>query len=323
MNKIERMTALFNGMETDHVPAGFWFHYPVAYTVEQNVNAHVALFRDIDADIIKIMDDNFGQMVTQEIKIDKPSDWRGIRLPGRDCLQYRRMEEQIRGIVEKIGNEAMVFATMWSPFKIASFTYLASGSTDAAFMAHCKEDPASVLEGIKVIADTLEQWAHGYLAAGANGLYYAGQFSEPARFSTEEWEMLVKPSDLQILHVADSMAAKYNIVHICGEVEHGFQSGPERYQGYPGDLFNWDVHRTGLSLEAGKQLFGKPILGGLDNHGLLIEGSPAQVAEETRRVIEKLGKKGLMIGADCTIPPTISLDNLRAAVQAAKLFSGE
>ena len=47
------------------------------------------------------MDDSFGHMVTEGIDIRKPSDWREIRLPGRDCQQYRKMEKVIRLIAEK------------------------------------------------------------------------------------------------------------------------------------------------------------------------------------------------------------------------------
>ena len=62
MNKRERMKALFSNEETDYVPAGFWFHYPADYTVEQHLEGHLKLFRETDQDIIKLMDDNFGNL---------------------------------------------------------------------------------------------------------------------------------------------------------------------------------------------------------------------------------------------------------------------
>lgn len=92
---------------------------------------------------------------------------------------------------------------------------------------------------------------------------------------------------------------------------------PRRYAGYPGDLFNWDVHRAGLSLEEGRELFQKPILGGLDNHGVLVEGSLEAIRQETQKIIEAMGKRGFMLGADCTVPGEIDWARLRAAVEAA------
>ena len=120
-----------------------------------------------------------------------------------------------------------------------------------------------------------------------------------------------------MLEVTKKIPGKYNIVHICGEMEFGFQSSPRRYAGYPGDLFNWDVHRAGLSLEEGRKLFQKPILGGLDNHGVLVEGSLEAIRQETLKIIKAMGKRGFMLGADCTVPGEIDWARLRAAVEAA------
>lgn len=318
MNKRERMEALFNQRETDYVPAGFWFHYPASYTVEQHLEGHLKLFYETDQDIIKLMDDNFGHFLTKDVHIEKAEDWRNIQLPGRNCEHYKNMEALIRGAVEKVGQEAMIFPTMWSPFKIASFTYVFGGSSDEVFMKHCEEDPDSVLAGVKTIADVLEDWVDGFMEAGADGLYYSGQFSEPARFSAEIWEKMVKPFDLQILDRVHTWENKYNIVHICGEAEHNFTASPERYVGYPGDLFNWDVHRDQLSLEQGRECFNKPVLGGLDNHGILIQGSLKDIAEETKHIIRKFGKKGFMLGADCTVPADIDIERLKTAIQAAR-----
>ena len=63
MNRIERMKAVFANQEPDYTPAGFWFHYPSSLTAEETADAHVKLYHELDNDIIKIMDDSFGNMV--------------------------------------------------------------------------------------------------------------------------------------------------------------------------------------------------------------------------------------------------------------------
>ena len=305
-------------MEPDRVPAGFWFHYPRGSPWRTRAQAHVDLCRSVGTDIIKIMDDNFGRFFTQGIRIEKASDWRHIRLPGKDCAHYRHMTGLIQRILDKSGGEAMVFPTMWSPFKIASFTYTDGGGTDQQFMAHCKEDPASVLEGVRALTETLQEWARDYLELGSSGLYYSGQFSEPQRFSEEEWARLVKPSDLAVLEVTKEILGKYNMRPYL------WRDGvwlpvlpPAVCRGILGTWFNWDVHRAGLSLEEGRELFQKPILGGLDNHGVLVEGSLEAIRQETLKIIKAMGKRGFMLGADCTVPGEIDWARLRAAVEAA------
>lgn len=286
MNKVEKMRAVFENREPDHVPVGFWFHYPANLNAEQRAQAHVDLCRDIGTDIIKLMDDNFGHFLTEGIKISKPSDWRSIRLPGRDCSQYRNMTELIQRVLDKTQGEMMVFPTMWSPFKIGSFTYLCAGSTDQQFMQHCEEDPESVIEGMKIITESLKIWTRDYLELGSSGIYYSGQFSEPQRFSEQTWSTLVKPFDLEVLNITCTFSDKYNIVHICGEVEFNFNSSPQRYVGYPGDLFNWDVHRSGVSLQEGRSLFNAPILAsvykGILNKNSIMDCQPTEFTALTR-----------------------------------------
>ena len=67
----------------------------------------------------------------------------------------------------------------------------------------------------------------------------------------------------------------------------------------------------------GGKLFQKPILGGLDNHGVLVEGSLEAIRQETLKIIKAMGKRGFMLGADCTVPGEIDWARLRAAVEAA------
>lgn len=316
MNKIQRMQAVFNNETPDYVPSGFWFHYPSEWEAEATAKAHLELYRSTDMDIIKIMDDCFGCAVTENLRIEKAADWRSITLPGRSCNQYKKMEKVIKTIVQEAGSEVMVFPTMWSPFKIADFAYVFGGSSEAEFMKHCKEDSESVLAGLETITNTLMDWAEGYMAAGASGIYYSGQFSEPQRFTEEEWKKLVMPWDLKVLNRIKTKGG-YNIVHICGESEFDFATSPARYKDYPGDMFNWAVHHNNLSLQEGRELFKKPILGGLNNHGTLLKGPVEGIVKETKEVIDSFGKKGFMLGADCTVSADINLEHLRAAIKTA------
>lgn len=263
------------------------------------------------------MDDCFSFSVVQGLHIEKPADWLTVKLPGRESPQYQKMEKVIRILAEEAGEEVMIFPTMWSPFKLASWAYIFGGSDEATFMRHCAEDPDSVAAGVQKIADVLADWAEGYMNAGASGMYYSCQFSEPQRFTVEQWAKLVRPSDLQMLCRMKELGG-YSIVHICGEAVFGHRSSPERYADYPGDLFNWDTHRAGVSLEQGRELFKRPLLGGLDNHGLLTEGTLGEIAAETRRLIDTVGKAGFMLGADCTVPSDIDIGRLKTAVDTAK-----
>lgn len=310
MIKAERVKAVINNEIPDYIPAGFWFHYSSDFTVEEMAEAHLDLYRKTDMDIIKIMQD---YMYPIYGSIQCADDWYKIKVKGTDSVEFQKLVTVIKMIREKAGDEVLLFQTMFGPFKAASIAF-----GDEVLMKYAREDPKAVAAGIQIIADALEEWAKGYLQAGADGIYYSAQFAEVGRFSREEWEQLVRPFDLQILQAAANIENKYNILHICGEPEYNFETHVDRFRDYPADLVNWSVKDNSYSLERGRDYFQKPILGGLNNKGNILTGPKDKIEQEVNRVIDCFGTKGLMIGADCTIQgENISMEYIKAAVDAA------
>lgn len=310
MKKIERMKAVLSGKTPDATPAGFWFHYKSDYTIDQMVDAHMELYKKTDMDIVKIMQDYQYPVIGS---ITTPKDWYKIKVLDTSSKEFKKMEEIIKKIADRVGGEAMIFQTMFSPFKAAAIAF-----GDELLMTHSKENPEAVVAGVKIISDALAEWAEGYLNAGADGIYYSAQFAEVGRFTYDEWAKLIKPSDIQILEVADQKESKYNILHICGEPEYDFQTHVDRYGEYPADIVNWSVKDNHYSLKRGHDFFKKTILGGLDNKGNIINGTDEDIRKEVKNIIGTFGQAGLIIGADCTIQgKNISLDKIRTAVEAA------
>ena len=133
--------------------------------------------------------------------------------------------------------------------------------------------------------------------------------------------MLVEPSDRMVLDVAKNREDKYNILHICGEPEYDFKVHLERFRDYPGDIVNWSVKDTGVSLAEGQKLYRRPILGGLNNKGNILSGTDEAIRAEVEEAIRGFGSTSMMIGADCTIQGQgISLDRIKTAVEAAHNF---
>lgn len=309
MNNVERIKAVIKGEPVDYVPAGFWFHYSSDYSVEEMIDAHMKLYQETGMDIIKIMQD-YKYPITGEITCAK--DWFNIKIKDIHSEEFAKMAAVIKGIRAKAGKDVLLFQTMFGPFKAASIAF-----GDDVLMKYSKEAPDAVLAGIKIIADGLEQWAKGYLDAGADGIYYSAQFGEIGRFTKREWEELVKPFDLQILNVVERTSEKYNILHICGEPEYDFQTHIDRYGDYPADLINWSVKDNGYSLERGRDFFKGSILGGMDNKGNVLRGPKEKIEEEVKLILDRFGTTGIMIGADCTIQgENIRLDYIKAAVDA-------
>jgi uroporphyrinogen decarboxylase len=63
-------------------------------------------------------------------------------------------------------------------------------------------------------------------------------------------------------------------------------------------------------------MFGRPFMGGMDRHGILVNGTREEIQAEVAQVIRD-APPGFVLGADCTVPSDIPLSNLRTAIDTA------
>ena len=315
MNKKERMQTVLNGMVPDRAPVGMWYHYGDNHTAREAAELHYKLYKESDQDVIKIMYDAPYHL---NEKIVSASDWKNISPLGLNSPHYKKQLEILKYIVDMVQGECPVWITMFGPFKLADMVV-----GDEMLMKHCKEDPQAVRVGIEAIAKEQVEWAKGYLENGADAIYYSAQFGEIGRFTKEQWEYLVKPFDLQVLDVAEQMDGKCNILHLCGEPEYDFKIHIDWFENYPGAMLNWATYANDFGIEEGRKLFKRPILGGLNNRELMVNGTGEKIQEEVRRLIDQNGLAGYAIGADCSVMTTdfaVGNRNIREAVEAAKKY---
>jgi uroporphyrinogen decarboxylase len=316
MTKKERVEAILQGKAADVVPAGFWFHYNREWDASRMAEEHLKTYRETGADIYKVMQDYSHEI---ETPVKTPADWKNIKYPGRSSPVYQKLLDVLKRILDATGHDALTFQTIFGPLK----TVVQSYGYDLV-MAHAKEARDQLAAAVDVIADVQTEWVLGFMEAGADGLFYAAQFSEPGRFTGDEFDRLVKDGDLKILKAAESKGGR-NILHICGEPDYQFRTTPAWYTNYPCAIVNWSVKDTGLSLKDGALLFkGKPVLGGMNNKGNILNGSDESIREEVQTAIKSFGTvKGFMLGADCTIQgKDISHKKIKAAVDAAHAYKG-
>lgn len=311
MNKLERVSAVFRGERPDVIPAGFWYHYDHTLNTYSIAQKHLSTYSETGVDVYKVMQD---YIQTIDVDVKTPSDWAKIRFPGTSSPVYQRLLDVVKMILDATGHDALLFQTMFGPLKTAvqNFGY-------DLVMEHSKQAPRLVADAVNRIAEAQVEWAEGFIDAGADGLFYAGQFSEPGRYSDEEFDLLVRPGDLTVLRAAEGRGGK-NILHICGEPDYDYHSQPGRYVDYPGAIVNWSVKDTTLSLAEGRKLFGgRPILGGMNNRGAILLGDEEQIRADVRAVLSTVDSfDGYMLGADCTIQGQgISNDKIRIAVDCA------
>jgi uroporphyrinogen decarboxylase len=111
-------------------------------------------------------------------------------------------------------------------------------------------------------------------------------------------------------------ACRFNILHVCDYVAP--YSGYDAVRDYPGHIVNCNTRLTNREMSPVEiaQFFKRPYMGGLDRHGILVKGTPAQVEAEIKRVV-KAAPPQFILGADCTVEADTSWDRLRHAIGVA------
>lgn len=323
MTKKERVIAAIEQREVDGIPSGFSLHFPENKKKGQEcVKAHLDFFRDSHGDICKIMNEN---LIPAFGRIHTPEDYNRLipALSMKDDFMKRQMELTEK-ILESCDRDVFTMGTLHGicasgihPIEQTGVNYYAARQMQADFLRWNSE---KMLLAMERIAEALCQLATAYIKAGLDSVYYASLGGETCFFTDEEFERWIKPFDIRIMQAVKD-AGGYCFLHICKD---GLNM--ERYRAYGpyADVINWGVFEAPLDLEKGRELFGgKTIMGGLPNrHGVLVDGSREAVEEEVKRIIREFGRKGLILGADCTLATEQDMEKVRWAAEAARNFIG-
>jgi uroporphyrinogen decarboxylase len=317
MNKIERVRAAIRGEPVDRVPAGFWTHFPED---QQNgpamVRAHLDFYRRTDLDFLKVMYDNPYELVGVD-KIRTPADWAKLRPAPLSSRPYQEYLDSIKEILDAVGNETLVITTMFNPFCIANDNR--SGVRDEGdwlfdgITQHLRQDPTATAQGLKMIAESTVEFIQALLNVGVAGFLYSVNGSNIGRFSREQFDAWVKPSDLMVLQAAEQAGAEFVLLHICGANQR-----LEFYTDYPSQVVNWAPQQGNLSLKEGQALFNRTVMGGLDQNGALSTGPRAAIEAEVQAVLAEMGTQRFILGAGCAVAGPPPLEHYVWAKEALK-----
>lgn len=305
MDKKQRVRAALRGEPVDQIPASFWFHFPPERASGAAMaEAHLAYYRQADPDFLKVMNDN-GYPPPEGGTLATPADWRKLRLPAPSAPAFQRQLDGLKRIIDAVGGETLIITTIFNPYSVGN------NLSDRQLTAHMALDPDSVGAGLAVIAQGQARFALACLEAGADGIYFSAQGGEADRFSLELFRRHIKASDVQVLQAVRDRA-EFNLLHICA---HGVRL--EEYSSYPAHAVNWSTQWENLSLSEGWKLFDMALVGGMDQRGPLVDGTAAQIAAEAAAAVAEVGRRRFILGAGCTLPSDINVNNIGLAIQAA------
>jgi uroporphyrinogen decarboxylase len=289
------------------VPAAFFLHFDAScHFGPAAVARHVEFFRATDMDIVKVQ---YERKFPQLPAITRPEHWRSMPRYGEAF--FAPQLEVVDGLVAALKREAVVVVTLYSPFMCAGHAV-----GEERLLRHLEEDREPVLEGMRIITDSLLTFVRACVRLGVDGFYHSTQGGEKGRLADRRpFDEFVRPFDLAVMREAERSCV-FNILHVCDFV--GEYDDISRFADYPGHVVSCPLRVAGrpLSLVEAGELFRRPVMGGLDRHGAIATGDAARIRSAVAAALEQ-APEGSILGADCTVPADTPWANLRTAIDAS------
>jgi len=293
----------------NYIPAGFFMHFGVKG--DAALKAHLDYFHATGMDFLKIQFDEQGLPKNEQIKT--ASDW--AKMPILTEKWFEPSLYLLKGLIKNAKREAIILQTVYSPYQMAK-----QAVPWDVLVAHVKEDPDSVCRGMENIILSIMNFIHAAVRLGVDGFYTCTQGGETNRVADQTlFNRTIKNYDM-ILYKEVSQLVPVNILHIC-DYDGSYEGFNSRFQDYPGQVVNVPLFADNqpLSLSKASKIFNRPVMGGLDRHGILTTGSPEEIKKATIEVL-KDAPANIILGADCTVDRKIPIENLKAAINIAHGF---
>jgi uroporphyrinogen decarboxylase len=308
VNKRKRMTQWLAGKtDPDYTPAAFFLHFGPEYRNGLSAaRRHMEFFRETDMDFVKIQ---FEQSYERQHFLQTPADWSKLKLQKVDF--YEPLLVTVRELVRSAREDALVLMTLYSPFMSAG-----QCASEPILHRHLTENPEAVKKGLEILTESQLIFVKACVKAGVDGFYMSTQGSEATRFlNSNIFPTYIKPFDLIAMKEAQS-ACPFNILHVC-DYQLPYASY-DAVRDYPGHVVNCNPVLTSRTLPFREisEFFARPVMGGLDRHGLLVKGTAEQMAAEIRRVV-KSAPRQFILGADCTVEAATEWKRLHHAISVS------
>lgn len=321
MTKKERVMRAVRGDDVDGIPSCFSMHFPAEFANGENaVRAHVNFYRQTDVDILKIMNEN---LVTCNHELHTKQDYEEFQEISAEQPFMRRQVDLVKRILDETGGECYTIGTlhsvgtsaMYHPFKSLGYGY---DQSRRIFDAWLKEEPEKMMESMKRITDGLCQLAIKYIEAGLDGVFVASLGAERRfGFTREQFLNWIAPFDQMIMNAVKE-AGGTCFLHVCNR-----DVNLDYYRDYDErlyDVVNWGTFEVPCSMKEGREIFHqKTVMGGLANRqGVLAAGSEEALVNTIHSIAASYGRKGLILGADCTVATDQDLSRIKLAVETAR-----
>lgn len=214
-------------------------------------------------------------------------------------------------IAEKIGKEAMVMGRAdQGPFNLLCILR----GTQEFMLDLFEEDEEVIFHALEWCTKACIAFAKAQLEAGANVTSMGDAYASPNLVSPDIYRKFALPYEKKVVEAVQTELLPYSI-HICGDttkiISDMGQTGAKILE------VDWKLDMG----EARKAVPESTILmGNVNPSDPLYLGTPQQVDEAVKKVVEATKGQGLIISSGCAIGANTKPENMRAFVEAAKKY---
>ncbi len=326
MNHWQRIEAAIHGEKTDRPPICLWHHWPIKdLEPESLADSIVEWQQKYDSDVVKHAP--AGSYVIKDWGGKRkyvPENDRGLgvytftKRAVTDLNQWPELEqldvtknhlgqqvEAIRIVAKRLDNSVPIMQTIFSPLNIAPKL-----AGEMAFK-NMRQSPDIFERGLKIIAETTARFAQACMDAGAHGVLFVAQ-SNYDLYTEEEYRRFGEPYDRLILETIRSQS-KISVL-----LAQGHKVMFDRIIEYPIDALNWHDRTRGPSLQEMQSRFSGLMMGGINEEGTLLNGSPEAIQAEVRDAIAQTGGRRLLVGTGGAPLLATPSEHFRAARQSVE-----
>ena len=318
MTRRERTIAAFRGQEVDHVPVCMWKHVPQKYWADEDAFAafQADAYKATDVDFMKLSGDKYFTWPAPALEgIENAKDLYRLEPLGANHPHIRGQVRRTGKVVRALGRDCFTLYLVFAPL---SCIRLRIGYP--RMMEFMREDPEAVKYACSVVAEDQKLLVKGIIEDdGADGIFYSVQNGEEDRFTFDFYRKYVTPGDKEVLDYANSLS-DMNAIHFCA-----WEGVPNRlavWHDYNAAAVSWSRYMDVMDIAEARKLFGCTVWGGFDNRpgSLLYTAGREEIEKETFSLIRQGGKRGYILGSDCSLHGELDDERVRWVAEASRKF---
>lgn len=223
--------------------------------------------------------------------------------------------ESTRMCAQKIGKEAYICSVIMGPMNCASQI------RGVEQLMYDFTDRPDFVEELLNFATELEiRFGKALIDAGAHSFIIGEALCSPSFVSPQLYRKYIVPRQRKLISALFHSGAESTFLHICANTSPIM----EDFAGNTGtnvvDL-DWQVDMAWAKNLASTKKAGVSVRGNLNPAGKLFFGTPKDVINECKMLIEKCAKGGrFILGSGCDVNPDSLPNNLKAMMEASKRF---